>query len=124
MTNVRFAIVGLLATCVLVASAQAGAPTDQAREYTDLVMKVLEDRHLKPQDRRAAVRKVANEVFDVGETAKRALGRHWQSRSPAEREEDRLDVPHDGLHPCLVALPREVEPDHVLVVGSAEPQRV
>jgi phospholipid transport system substrate-binding protein len=87
MTNVRFAIVMLAVTCLLVAPAWAGAPTDQAREYTDLVMKVLEDRNLKPQDRRAAVRKVANEVFDVGETAKRALGRHWQGRTPAEREE-------------------------------------
>jgi phospholipid transport system substrate-binding protein len=87
MTNVRFAIVVLAVMCVLVAPAWAGAPMDQAREYTDQVMKVLEDRSLKPQDRRAAVRKVANEVFDVGETAKRALGRHWQARTPAEREE-------------------------------------
>jgi len=34
-----------------------------------------------------AVRKVAVEIFDVQETAKRALGRHWQARTPAEREE-------------------------------------
>ena len=86
MPKVRFAIAALV-ICVLVAPAWAGAPTDQAREYTDLVMKVLDDRSLKPHDRRAAVRKVANEVFDVGETAKRALGRHWQGRTPAEREE-------------------------------------
>lgn len=71
----------------LAAPAWAGAPTDQARQYTDQVLKVLEDATLKPAERRAAVRKVAGEVFDVSETARRALGRHWQSRSPAEREE-------------------------------------
>ena len=87
MTKSRFAVVALVIVCALVAPAWAGAPTDQAREYTDQVLKVLEDRTLKPQDRRAAVRKVAHEVFDVGETAKRALGRHWGPRTPAEREE-------------------------------------
>lgn len=42
------------------------------------------DGHLKRQE---AVRKVAIEIFDVSETARRALGRHWQARTPAEREE-------------------------------------
>ena len=41
----------------------------------------------RKQDRRAAVRKVAEEVFDLSETAKRALGPHWNQRTPAEREE-------------------------------------
>ena len=33
------------------------------------------------------MRKVAEEVFDLAETAKRALGPHWNQRTPAEREE-------------------------------------
>ena len=65
----------------------AGAPTDSVKEYTDAVVKVLEDQSLKPTDRRAAVRKLASEAFDVQESARRALGPHWQQRSPAEREE-------------------------------------
>jgi phospholipid transport system substrate-binding protein len=69
----------------------AGPPTDQLRQYTDHVMKILEDPALKGPDkapeRRAAVRKVANEAFDVEESARRALGRHWQGRTPAERQE-------------------------------------
>ena len=69
----------------------AGAPTDQVREYTDSVVKVLEDPALKADDkkpeRRAAVRKIASEVFDVQETARRALGPHWQQRTPQERQE-------------------------------------
>ncbi len=67
--------------------ASAGPPTDQVRMYTDQVQKILDDRSMPQTDKQAAVRKVASEVFDVNETAKRALGRHWQSRTAAEREE-------------------------------------
>jgi phospholipid transport system substrate-binding protein len=71
--------------------AWAGAPTDTLREYTEAVQKVLDDPALKADERRmerrAAVRKLASEAFDVQETAQRALGTHWQQRSPAEREE-------------------------------------
>lgn len=71
--------------------ATAGVPTDTVRDYTDAVVKVLEDPSLKVEDRkaerRAAVRKIAIDVFDVQETARRALGPHWQQRSPQEREE-------------------------------------
>jgi phospholipid transport system substrate-binding protein len=52
---------------------------------------VLDDPALKTEERRherrAAVRKLAAEAFDVQETARRALGRHWQQRTAAEREE-------------------------------------
>jgi phospholipid transport system substrate-binding protein len=71
--------------------AWAGPPTDTLRDYTEAVQKVLDDPALKAEDRRherrAAVRKLAAEAFDVQETARRALGTHWQQRSPAEREE-------------------------------------
>jgi phospholipid transport system substrate-binding protein len=75
-----------LGLCVA-AYAWAGEPTDQARQYTDQVLKVLQQPALKPTERQEAVRKVAIEIFDVSETARRALGRHWQARTPAEREE-------------------------------------
>ena len=69
----------------------AGPPTDTLREYTEAVQKVLDDPALKADDRRherrVAVRRVAIEAFDVQETARRALGPHWQQRTPAEREE-------------------------------------
>jgi phospholipid transport system substrate-binding protein len=71
----------------LLGPASAGAPTDTVKEYTDAVVKALEDASLKPADRRAAVRKLATEAFDVQETARRALGPHWQQRTPSEREE-------------------------------------
>lgn len=85
---IRTLVMVATATLLCVAArAWAGAPTDQVREYTDQVLKVLEDPSLKPPDRRVAVRKIAAEIFDVSETAKRALGRHWQGRTEAERDE-------------------------------------
>ena len=81
-------LVTLLAVLALgAAPAAAGPPTDQLREYSDQVIKVLDDPALRSQDRRVAVRKIANEIFDVAETARRALARHWQGRTPAEQEE-------------------------------------
>jgi phospholipid transport system substrate-binding protein len=74
-----------------VVTALAGVPTETVRDYTDAVVRVLEDPALKTDDRRAerraAVRKIAIDIFDVQETARRALGHHWQQRTPQEREE-------------------------------------
>ena len=71
--------------------ARAGAPLDQLRLQVDRVLKVLDDPELKKpdkaKDRRLAVRKIANDIFDFSETAKRSLGRHWQARPPAEQSE-------------------------------------
>jgi phospholipid transport system substrate-binding protein len=71
--------------------AWAGAPTDQLRDGVDRVVKILRDPELrgdaKVNQRSAAVNKVADEIFDFGETAKRSLGQHWVQRTPAEREE-------------------------------------
>jgi len=72
-------------------SARAGAPTEQLREHVDQVIKMLQRPELqgdgKTTERRTAVRKIANNIFDFQETAKRSLGRHWQARTPAERDE-------------------------------------
>ena len=68
-------------------SAWAGPATDQLRTYTDQVQKIVQNPAMTLQERREAVRSVAEQVFDVNETAQRALGQHWQQRTPAEREE-------------------------------------
>jgi phospholipid transport system substrate-binding protein len=90
MRTVRI-LVALASLLALVGPAWAGSPTETLREYTDAVQKVLDDPALKTDDRRperrAAVRKLAAEAFDVQETARRALGPHWQQRTPTEREE-------------------------------------
>jgi phospholipid transport system substrate-binding protein len=87
MTNAPRLLALVLSLAWAPAALAGQSPTEQLREYTDQVVKMLGDATLRPQDRRAAVRKIAHEVFDVGETAKRALARHWQSRSAAERDE-------------------------------------
>jgi phospholipid transport system substrate-binding protein len=82
---------GVLLGPWLAVPARAGAPLDQLRAQIDRVLKVLEDPEMKKdgrgKDRRQAVRKIADDIFDFQETAKRSLGRHWTTRSAAEREE-------------------------------------
>jgi len=53
------------------------------------VLKALDDPEIKKADgrRRAAVRKIADDIFDFPETAKRSLARHWLPRTQAERDE-------------------------------------
>jgi phospholipid transport system substrate-binding protein len=69
--------------------AVAGVPTDQLRQRVDDVIKVVDDPAMvgKTAERHAAVRKIAEEVFDYPDTAQRALGVHWNARSPQERQE-------------------------------------
>ena len=78
-----------LAMALAVPPASAGAPIEQLKAQVDRVLKLLDDPALKdkPKDKRVAVRKVADDIFDFGETAKRSLGRHWAERTQAERDE-------------------------------------
>ncbi len=75
----------------MAAVARAGEPTEELRRSTDRILQVLVDPRLKgpghSADRRVAVRQIAEQVFDVNEAAKRALGQHWLSRTSAERAE-------------------------------------
>ena len=87
MKTIRLAVFATTLGLCLAAQVWAGAPIDQARQNTDQILKVLGDPALNEAERRTAVRRVAEEMFDMAEAAKRALGRHWQSRTPAEREE-------------------------------------
>jgi phospholipid transport system substrate-binding protein len=84
-------LLALVLSAVAVPAVAAGVPSDQLKTQIDRVLKVLDDPELKKEhkakDRRAAVRKIANDIFDFGETARRSLGPHWQARTPAERDE-------------------------------------
>ena len=89
----RLALAGLIGVLVMVAGSavHAGPPTDQLKMGIDRVLAILQDPTLKQAgkaaERRKQIREVANQIFDWTETAKRALARHWQARSPKEREE-------------------------------------
>lgn len=67
----------------------AGPPTEQLRAAVDRAIRIVEDPALKPrsEERRAAIRAVANEIFDFAEITRRTLGTHWASGTPAQRDE-------------------------------------
>ncbi len=77
--------------CLFPAGAWAGAPTDQIKGTIDQVIRTVEDPALKQpamaEQRRAAIRKQAETLFDFTETAKRALGRHWPELSDVQQRE-------------------------------------
>ena len=81
--------VGLL--LLAAAPAAAESPTDQMRQYTEQVLKILNDATLQEKDSiaalQAAVRKIAIQLFGLAETAREVLGPHWDARTPAEQEE-------------------------------------
>jgi phospholipid transport system substrate-binding protein len=88
MIKMALVLVTMMAVALGSASATpADAPTEELRRYTDRVLEVLKAPDLSPKQRRAMVRDLAIEAFDMDETARRALGPHWQRRTPAEREE-------------------------------------
>ena len=91
MTPCRRSLVLVAALLLVLAASRtwAGPPTDELKARIDRVIRVLEEPELKKEskERRVAVRKIANEIFDFGETAKRSLARHWPPRTPTEREE-------------------------------------
>ena len=90
-TAVVMVLAGVMAVAAGPAPAAAGLPTDQLRGAVDKVIRTLEDPALKSPgrqaDRRGAIRKIANEIFDFTEIAKRSMARHWQPLSEAQRTE-------------------------------------
>jgi phospholipid transport system substrate-binding protein len=71
--------------------ATAGEPTDLVRQVTDQVLKILEDPQFQAPNRQAErqerLHKIAEQVFDWQEMARRALAVHWRERTPQEQQE-------------------------------------
>jgi phospholipid transport system substrate-binding protein len=89
MRSLAIALACALVAVLGPASARAGEPTEQLRRHIDEVIRTLEDPALRatPEQRRAAVRRISEEIFDYQDTARRALGRHWNGRTPREQAE-------------------------------------
>ncbi len=94
MTTARLLIASAFVTLAIAAApgaAFAAGPGEQLNDGIQRVFANLQDPELKAPtketERRLAVRRIAEEIFDFEETAKRSLGRHWQDRSPEERQE-------------------------------------
>src|SRR5262249_8617257 len=81
----------VLTVPIALAAWAAPTPTEQVRGAIQRVLRILDDPELRAEgrqgDRRAAIRKVAHELFDFAEITKRSIGHHWQQRTTAEREE-------------------------------------
>jgi phospholipid transport system substrate-binding protein len=86
---------GLALTGLLILStaedSRATTAQEQLKGAIDRVVTTLESPALKGDgkiaERRIAVRKIANEIFDFGEIARRSLGRYWQPLSETQRGE-------------------------------------
>jgi len=89
MRHHQTVLISLFVIALSAAVAVAGVPTDQLRGQIDKVIRILDDPALKdrPAERRGEVRKLAEDIFDYPDTARRALGPHWNARTPQQREE-------------------------------------
>jgi phospholipid transport system substrate-binding protein len=88
----RSLAVAVSALLLSAASAPAApGPTQQLKATIERLLSVLQDPELKGEakvaERRQAIRRIAEEVFDFEETARRALGQHWRTLTPAQRKE-------------------------------------
>jgi len=81
----------LTVACLLTAVTAFASVTDTVRKAVDGVIKIVSDNALKKKSnerqRRAAIKKTIATIFDSQEMAKRSLGKHWNSRTPAERKQ-------------------------------------
>ena len=69
----------------------ASGPTEQLKASIDRVLQILDDPAFKPEarlaERRKAIRRIADEIFDFEEMAQRALGQHWRPLTADQRKE-------------------------------------
>jgi len=90
MRSIAMAIPLVLAMASVAPGAATG-PTEQLKASIDLVLEILDDPAFKPEarlaERRKAIRRIADEIFDFEEMAQRALGQHWRPLTAEQRKE-------------------------------------
>ncbi len=88
---VRCLLLGVVWVGFIPAETLAGEPQERVRETVNAVLTVLSDPALQGPDqttkRREKMRQAVFQRFGFEEMAQRALGPHWQKRSPAEKKE-------------------------------------
>jgi len=69
-------------------AATAPSPREMVQRTVDQVLATLRDPQFKSAaERRRQLRDIIEERFDFGEMARRSLGRHWRSTTPAQQNE-------------------------------------
>ena len=90
-TRIVLAVALVLLALWGAAHVSADSVTDRLRPEIERVIQTLEDPALRSDgrvaERRQAVRDITGGIFDWAEMARRALGRHWDARTEAERAE-------------------------------------
>jgi phospholipid transport system substrate-binding protein len=80
--------VSVLVAAAWVSQAAAGEPTDRLRTLFDGANRVLlSDTDVALEERVTAIRALLNDAFDARDAAALALGREWQKRTAAQRDE-------------------------------------
>lgn len=79
-------LLGAMAT-----AAQAVTPTETVKMRVEQALQSIGQTPATTPEgverRRAEIRRAADSLFDFTEMSRRALGRHWEERTPAERDE-------------------------------------
>ena len=91
MRSVLMTLTAALLLCATVTGAQALTPTETVKTRVEAALQNLGQASATTPEtierRRAELRRAADSLFDFTEMGRRALGRHWADRTPAEREE-------------------------------------
>jgi phospholipid transport system substrate-binding protein len=118
----RVVLLGTLFLLGVASSASAGLATDQLRVGIERVLKTLTDPALQSPDRvaerRKALREITDPMFDWTEMARRALGRHWQARTDAERQEF-VPLFHNLLERTYVTRLERYDGEQITYIGES-----
>ncbi len=79
----------VLTASIFIASVACANPTEDVKKTVDEVVRIVADKEMKKNDvkRRQALKKTISIIFDYSEMAKRSLGKHWNTRSAAEKKQ-------------------------------------
>ncbi len=99
----------------------AAGPTEAVKASVESMLVILKDAELrkgaKTIERRAAMRKVVEEIFDFQEMGRRAVARHWIDKSPQQRAEF-AQVFSELLWRAYVDILEKYENEQVQFVGE------
>ena len=65
----------------------AGEPTDKIHQTVDEVLSIVNNKALQPQERHTQIRQAVLKRFGFEEMAQRAMGQHWRTLTPQQRQE-------------------------------------
>ena len=79
----------VLTASLFIASVACANPTEDVKKTVDEVVRIVADKEMKKNDvkRRQALKKTISVIFDYSEMAKRSLGKHWNTRTAAEKKQ-------------------------------------